>query len=67
MNQPDARLKPDNIDLKFDEVQRLLQRLSDTQNLKIYNMSTFYKIIVAWLLVGLYVLSSLKNGITFHS
>ena len=63
MNEPDARLKAERIDLQIDEV----QRPSDTQKLKVYNMSPLSQKIIAWLLVGLYFLSLLTNGITFLS
>ena len=35
MDEPDARLKAERIDLQIDEV----QHPSDTQKLKVYNMS----------------------------
>ena len=63
MDQPDARLKAERIYLQIDEV----QRPSDTQKLKVYNVSPLSKKIIAWLLVGLYLLSLITNGITFLS
>ena len=63
MDEPDARLKEERIDLQIDEV----QHPSDTQNLNVYNMSPLSQKIIAWLLVGLYFLSLLTNGITFLS
>ena len=63
MDEPDARLKAERIDLQIDEV----QHPSDTQKLKVYNMSQLSQKIIAWLLVGLYFLSLLTNGITFLS
>ena len=63
MDEPDARLKAERIDLQIDEV----QHPSDTHKLKVYNMSPLSQKIIAWLLVGLYFLSLLTNGITFLS
>ena len=63
MDEPNARLKAERIDLQIDEV----QRTPDTQKLKVYNVSPLSQKINAWLLVGLYFLSLLTNGITFLS
>ena len=61
MDEPNARLKAERIDLQIDEV----STPSDTQKLKVYNMSPLPQKIIAWLLVGLYFLSLFTNGITF--
>ena len=61
MEKPDARLKAERIDLQIDEV----RHPSDTQKLKVYNMSILSQKIFAWLLVELYFLFLLTNGITF--
>ena len=50
MDEPNARLKGERIDLQINEV----QQSSDTQKLKVYNMSLLSKSIIAWLLVRLY-------------
>ena len=63
MDEPDARLKEERIDLKIDEV----QHPSDTQKFKVYYMSLLSQKNIAWLLVGLYFISLLTNGITFLS
>ena len=63
MDEPDARLKAERIDLQKDKV----QCPSDTKILKVYNISLLSKIIIAWLIVGRYFLSLLTNGITFLS
>ena len=62
MDEPDARLKAERIDFQIVEI----QHMSDTQKLKVY-MSPLFQKIIAWLLVGLYFLSLLTNGITFLS
>ena len=63
MDDPDARLKAERIYLQIDEV----QHPSDTLQLKVYNMFLLSQKIIAWLLVGLYFVSLLSNGITFLS
>ena len=63
MDESDARLKAERTDLQIDEI----QHPSYTQKLKVYNMSSLFQKIIAWLLVGLYVLSLLTNVITFLS
>lgn len=61
MDQTDARLKADHIDIQLDPV----ERQSDTQKLKIYNQSTLSQKIMYWGLAGSYILSLLSNCVTF--
>ena len=61
MDETDARLKAKHIDIQFDPV----QPPSNTQKLKLYNMSPMSQKIVLWAFAGSYILSLITNGITF--
>ena len=63
MDQTDARLKADHIDIQLDPV----QRPSDIQKLKIYNMSSKTQKVILFAVAGIYIVSLLSNCLTFLS
>ena len=63
MDQPDARLKADHIDIQLDSV----VRSSDMQKLTIYNNSTKTQKVILFAVAGIYIVSLLSNCLTFLS
>lgn len=63
MDQTDARLKADHIDIQLDPI----QRPSDIQRLKIYNNSTKTQKVILFAVAGIYIVSLLSNCLTFLS
>ena len=63
MDQPDARLKADHIDIQLDPV----VRSPEMQRLKIYNNSTKTQKVILFAVAGIYIVSLLSNGLTFLS
>ena len=63
MDQTDARLKADRIDIQLDPI----PSRSDTQKLKIYNMSSRSQKLIYWALAGTYFFTLLISGLQFLS
>jgi len=63
MDQTDARLKVERIDIQLDPV----ERPPDVQKLKIYNMSSKTQKIILFAVAGIYIVSLLSNTLTFLS
>ena len=63
MDQTDARIKADRIDIQLDPV----ERPPDVQKLKIYNMSSKTQKIILFAVAGIYIVSLLSNILTFLS
>ena len=63
MDQTDARLKADHIDIQLDPI----QRPSDIQKLKIYNNSSKTQKVILFAVAGIYIVSLLSNCLTFLS
>ena len=63
MDQPDARLKADHIDIQLDPV----VRSPEMQRLKIYNNATKTQKVILFAVAGIYIVSLLSNGLTFLS
>ena len=63
MDETDARLKADHIDIQLDPV----QHQSDIQKLKIYNISTKTQKVILFAVAGIYIVSLLSNCLTFLS
>ena len=63
MDQTDARLKADHIDIQLDPV----ERPSDIQKLKIYNNTSKTQKVILFAVAGIYIVSLLSNLLTFLS
>ena len=63
MDQTDARLKVERIDIQLDPV----ERPPDVQKLKIYNMSSKTQKIILFAVAGIYIVSLLLNTLSFLS
>lgn len=63
MDQTDARLKADHIDIQLDPV----NRPSEIQKLKIYNNASKTQKVILFAVAGIYIVSLLTNGLTFLS